>query len=57
MLSEDVVVALKAQGIVDKRPTSQKDLQKVQQAFTGWQQQSGRDLCQISRLLAMTVNY
>ncbi len=57
MPTEDVVVALKAQKIVDKAPTSQKDLQKVQQAFNFWRSQSGRPLCQISRLLSMTVNY
>lgn len=57
VLTDDVVVALKAQGIVDKKPTSQRDLKKVQQAFNGWREQSGRPLCQISRLLAMTVNY
>jgi len=57
ILTEDVVTALKAQGIVDRVPTSQKDLNKTQQAFNQWHQQSGRPLCQISRLLAMTVNY
>ncbi len=57
VLTEDVVVALKAQGIVDKRPTSQKDLKQVQAAFNQWAEQSGRPLCQVSRLLAMTVNY
>jgi 3-methyladenine DNA glycosylase Tag len=57
ILTEDVVTALMAQGIVDKKPTSQKDLQRVQLAFNHWRQQSGRPLCQISRLLAMTVNY
>ncbi|MFA7554376.1 MAG: DNA-3-methyladenine glycosylase I [Spongiibacteraceae bacterium] len=57
VLTEDVVVALKALGVVDRRPGSQKDLQLAQQAFNQWRQQSGRPLCQISRLLAMTVNY
>ncbi|WP_101759402.1 DNA-3-methyladenine glycosylase I [Oceanicoccus sp. KOV_DT_Chl] len=57
ILTEDVVVALIAQGIVDKKPTSQKDLAKVQAAFNQWMEQSGRPLCQISRMLAMTVNY
>ena len=57
VLTEDVVVALKAQGVVDKKPTSQKDLKLVQSAFNQWAEQSGRPLCQISRLLAMTVNY
>ena len=57
LLTEDVSVALKAQGIVDKKPTSQRDLKKVQEAFNGWRQESGRPLCQLSRMLAMTVNY
>jgi 3-methyladenine DNA glycosylase Tag len=57
VLSEDVVVALKAQGIVDKKPTSQRDLKATQQAFNQWRQQSGRPLCQLSRMLSLTVNY
>jgi len=32
-------------------------LRKVQSAFNDWQQQSGRPFCQLSRMLAMTVNY
>lgn len=55
--TEDVVVALKAQGIIDKAPTSQRDLAKVQEAFNIWQQQSGRPLCQLSVMLAHTVNH
>jgi 3-methyladenine DNA glycosylase Tag len=57
VLTTDVVVALIAQGIVDRKPTSQKDLKLVQGAFNEWHRQSGRPLSQISRLLAMTVNY
>ena len=57
ILTDDVVVALKAQGIVDKKPTSQRDLNKVQRAFNQWQSESGRPLCQLSRMLSMTVNY
>ncbi len=57
VLTEDTVVALKAQGIVDKKPSSQKDLKQVQAAFNQWVEQSDRPLCQISQLLAMTVNY
>lgn len=57
ILTSDVVAALVAQGVVDKKPTSQKALRDVQAAFNAWQQQSGLPLCQISRLLAMTVNY
>jgi 3-methyladenine DNA glycosylase Tag len=57
VLTEDVVTALKAQGIVDKKPTSRKDLQRVQDVFNIWAEQSGRPLCQLSRLLSLTVNY
>ncbi|WP_339668311.1 DNA-3-methyladenine glycosylase I [Dasania marina] len=57
VLSADVIAALISQDIVDKTPTSQKDLRSVQQAFNGWRQQSGWPLCKLSRLLAMTVNY
>jgi 3-methyladenine DNA glycosylase Tag len=57
LLTDDVVAALVAQGVVDKRPTAQRDLRAVQQAFNQWQQESGRPLCQISRLLSMTVGW
>ena len=57
VLSDDVVVALVAQNIVIKKPTSQRDLAAVQEAFNIWQAQSGRPLCQISMLLALTVNH
>ncbi|MCM2318018.1 MAG: DNA-3-methyladenine glycosylase I [Pseudomonas sp.] len=55
--TDDVVAALKAQGIVDKAPTSQRDLTTVQAAFNQWQEQSGRPLCQLSMMLAWTVNH
>ena len=57
VLSDDVVAALVAQDIVTKKPTSQRDLPAVQAAFNTWHAQSGRPLCQISMLLAMTVNH
>ena len=55
--SNDVVAALKAQEIIDKAPTSQRDLATVQAAFNRWQEQSGRSLCQLSAMLAFTVNH
>ena len=57
VLSTDVVAALVAQDIVTKTPTSQRDLSAVQEAFNIWQAQSGRPLCQLSMLLALTVNH
>lgn len=55
--SEDVVAALKAQGIVEKAPSSQRDLAAVQAAFNAWRAESGRPLCQLSMMLAYTVNH
>jgi len=53
--TNDVVTALTLQGVIDKAPTSKAEQQAVQQAFNGWQQQSGRPLCQISRVLACSI--
>lgn len=55
--TEDVVAALKAQEIIDKTPTSLRDLAQVQAAFNQWHTQSGRPLCQLSMMLAYTVNH
>jgi 3-methyladenine DNA glycosylase Tag len=55
VLSADVVAALIGQGVIDKPPASKKSLAAVQQAFNRWAQESGRDLSQISRVLAMSV--
>ncbi|QEY58567.1 DNA-3-methyladenine glycosylase I [Pseudomonas sp. C27(2019)] len=57
VLGGDVVAALIAQDIVTKHPTSQRDLAAVQAAFNTWQAQSGRPLCQISMMLALTANH
>lgn len=55
--TDDMVAALKAQGVIDKAPTSRKDLAAVQAAFNQWQVESGRPLCQLSVMLAHTVNH
>ncbi len=55
--TDDVVAALKAQNILDKAPTAKRDRQKMQEAFNLWQEQSGRPLCQLSVMLAHTVNH
>ncbi|WP_432474026.1 DNA-3-methyladenine glycosylase I [Amphritea sp. HPY] len=57
LLTDDVVAALKAQGIIDKAPTAKRDLKKVQDAFNQWQQESGRPMAHISRLLSYTVGW
>ena len=55
MLTDDVVTALKAQGVIDKKPTAQRDLKLVQEAFNRWHAESGKPMCQISRLLAHSI--
>lgn len=55
IFSADVIKALIAQGVVDKAPTSKRALAQVQQAMNQWRQESGRDFCQISRILASSV--
>lgn len=54
LLNRDVVAALIRQNIIDKRPTSQRDQRAAQSAFNQWADESGRPLCQISRVLAMS---
>nr|WP_298144082.1 DNA-3-methyladenine glycosylase I [uncultured Pseudomonas sp.] len=55
--SDDMVAALKAQKIIDKAPTSQRDRAAVQAAFNQWHAESGRPMCQLSVMLAHTVNH
>jgi 3-methyladenine DNA glycosylase Tag len=55
ILSEDVCVALVREGVVEKAPTSKKDLAATQAAFNHWREQSGRPVREISRILALSV--
>ena len=55
VLSADVVQALIELGVVDKNPTSKKALARLQEAFSAWHEESGRSMCQISRVLACSV--
>ena len=55
VLSRDVVRALIREGVVEKEPTSQRDLARVQQAFNQWRGESGRPLSHISRVLACSI--
>ncbi len=55
ILTKDVVTALTGAGVVDKPPTSKKDLAAVQAAFNAWHEESGRPYAQISRILALSV--
>ena len=55
-LTGDVVKALTTLGLIDRKPTSQKDLRRVQEAFNVWGEETGRPLCQLSRVLALSVD-
>lgn len=55
LLTEDVVAVLKSEGVIAKSPTSAKELRAVQAVFNQWQVESGRPLCEISRILSMVV--
>ncbi len=56
ILSRDVCTALKLQGVIDRdNPTAQRDLRKIQDAFNDMRSESGWQLCQLSRMLAMSI--
>lgn len=55
ILSRDVVARLIAEGVVDKNPTSKRDMAAVQSAFNAWSAESGRSLTEISRVLALSL--
>ena len=54
LLTPDVSSVLIAQGIVDKTPTSKRDLVKTQEAFNGWSQVTGYGLAELSQILAFS---
>lgn len=56
ILTDDVVQVLKAEKVVEKLPTSQRDLARVQQIFNQWCEESGRPLAEISRIVSFTAN-
>jgi 3-methyladenine DNA glycosylase Tag len=56
MFSADVVRALTTAGVVEKTPTSQRDLRATQAAFNAWHEETGRPFCELSRILACSVD-
>lgn len=55
VFSRDVVARLIAEGVVDKTPSSQKDMMATQEAFNIWRAQSSRSFTEISRILAFSI--
>lgn len=57
MLTDSVLRALRAQGVVEvKSPSSRAALRRVQDAFNAWHEESGRALCELSKILALSVD-
>jgi 3-methyladenine DNA glycosylase Tag len=56
VITKDVVAALVRESVLERAPGGKRDLATVQLAFNQWSNQSGRDLTEISRILAMTVD-
>ncbi len=50
-----VVAALKRWGVVDAPPKNRRDRAAVQACFNAWAAQTGRPLCQLSLILAHSV--
>ena len=55
LLTPDVVRALAKAGLCESKPTSRPALAQVQEAFNLWARESGRPLCQLSHILALSV--
>jgi 3-methyladenine DNA glycosylase Tag len=56
VLTDDVCRALIDAGVVEKRPTGKADKARVQKAFNAWASETGLPLCQLSRMLAFSVD-
>ena len=57
MLTDSVLKALRLEGVVEgKTPTSRAALARVQEAFNAWRDESGRALCELSKVLALSVD-
>jgi 3-methyladenine DNA glycosylase Tag len=53
--TRDVVAALLREGVLDREPTGRRDFAVMQATFNRWSLETGRDLTEISRILAVSV--
>ncbi len=56
LLTGDVVRALAREGVIAGKPTTRDARAAVEAAFNRWAEESGRPLCQISRILAASID-
>ncbi len=55
ILTDDVLVALRRAGVIDKHANAKRDRASVQQAFNHWGEESGLGLADMSRILACSI--
>ncbi|HCU90345.1 MAG TPA: 3-methyladenine DNA glycosylase [Gammaproteobacteria bacterium] len=55
LLTRDVVAALVREEVIDKTPTSKRDLRTTQSAFNSWCDQGQCSLTEVSRILALGI--
>ncbi len=56
LLSQDVLSVLRLEGLIDDaEPKSKVELRKIQAVFNEWRAQSGKSLCEISRVISYTA--
>lgn len=56
VLARDGIAALIRAGVVDTTPTSKRDMNRVQQAYDIWRDESGLGNAQISRILSLSID-
>jgi 3-methyladenine DNA glycosylase Tag len=56
LLTGDVTKALFRWGAIDEMPKNKKQLQHVQNCMNQWQEESDRPYCQVSMILALSVD-
>ena len=52
LLTSDVLAVLTLEGIVEGKADAQRDMRACEAAFLQWQSESGRPLCEISRIVS-----
>ncbi len=55
LLTPDVGRGLQVHGVVERPPKGKGDRRKAQAAFNGWAAETGRPLCQLSTILALSL--
>lgn len=55
LLSPDVVKVLRREKVIRGEPLSQRNRRAAQEAFNVWRAECGRPLCQISRIVSLSV--